>query len=88
MNGWGPNDGVFETNKATIDDAVDWARLALELASKRESNEFCADCENPIPIERRNAVKGVEYCVKCQTGHDAHHKSYYNRRGCKDSQLR
>lgn len=88
MNGWGPNDGVFETNKATVDDAVDWARLELELASKRESNEICDECENPIPIERRLAVKGVLFCVKCQAKHDAQHQSYYNRRGSKDSQLR
>lgn len=88
MNGWGPSDPVFETNKATIDDAVDWARLELELASKRESNELCDDCENPIPIGRRLAVPGVLYCIKCQPKYDAQIKSYYNRRGSKDSQLR
>jgi RNA polymerase-binding transcription factor DksA len=88
MNGWGPNDPVFETNKATIDDAVDWARLELELASKRQSEEFCLDCDEPIPEGRRKAVPGVQYCIKHQCEHDAVHKSYYNRRGSKDSQLR
>ncbi|QQM13868.1 hypothetical protein CPT_Morttis_131 [Acinetobacter phage Morttis] len=88
MNGWGPNDPVFETNKATIDDAIDWARLELELQSKRESNEFCDDCGDEIPQRRREVVKGVKYCIGCQPAHDAEHKSYYNRRGSKDSQLR
>lgn len=88
MNGWGPNDGVFETNQATIDDAIDWARLQLELSSKRESNELCEDCDAVIPLGRRLAVKGVQYCCNCQAVYDKQVKSYVNRRGCKDSQLR
>ena len=88
MNGWGPNDPVFETNKATIDDAVDWARLELELRAKRESNKFCDDCGDEIPEKRRLFVKGVQFCVTCQSSHDTNHQSYYNRRGNKDSQLR
>ena len=88
MNGWGPNDPVFETNKATIDDAVDWARLELQLAASRPALEDCEDCDRPIPEGRRNAVLGVQFCDECQSNHDASHKSYYNRKGSKDSQLR
>ncbi|ADI96375.1 conserved hypothetical bacterial protein [Acinetobacter phage Ac42] len=88
MNGWGPSDAVFDTNQSTIDDAVDWARLELELASKRQSLEYCEDCGLSIPEGRRIAVPGVEYCIQCQQNHDTTVKSYYNRRGSKDSQLR
>ncbi|EQA7786730.1 TraR/DksA family transcriptional regulator [Acinetobacter baumannii] len=88
MNGWGPSDPVFETNKATIDDAIEWARLELELSSLRESSEYCEDCGEDIPEKRREFVKGVRFCIECQPKHEAEHKSYYNRRGSKDSQLR
>lgn len=88
MNGWGPSDEGFATREAVIDDAVSWARLELELASKRVSEEFCLDCDDEIPELRREKVKGVKYCVYCQEKHDIMTTSYYNRRGSKDSQLR
>ena len=86
--GWGATDGSFDTIKAVVDDAIEWARLELEIASKRESNDECEDCGNKIPIERIKAVSGVLCCVKCQSDKDTTIKSYYNRRGSKDSQLR
>lgn len=88
MNGWGPSDEGFATREATISDAVEWARLELELSSKRESKEFCEDCDESIPKARRLASPGCSRCVACQGSHDAVVKSYYNRRGSKDSQLR
>lgn len=88
MNGWGPSDEGFATREATVSDAVDWARLELELSSKRESEEFCVDCDDEIPEKRRLLVKGCQRCVSCQSKHDKIHTSAYNRRGSKDSQLR
>lgn len=86
--GFGSCDCVQDTIESTVNDAIDWVRLDLELSSKRNSNVFCDDCEKEIPIQRREAIKGVLYCISCQNDHDTIHQSYYNRRGSKDSQLR
>lgn len=90
MNGWGPSDEGFATREATINDAVDWARLQLEIQKKTPSAEFCEDdmCGEPIPQMRRELVPGVKYCVHCQSKYDNITLSTYNRRGSKDSQLR
>lgn len=88
MNGWGPSDEGFATREATIKDAIDWARNELKISSMRESNHYCDECDEEIPEQRRIAVKGVKYCICCQEKHDKKIKSYYNRRGSKDSQLR
>lgn len=88
MNGWGPSDEGFATREATISDAVEWARLNLELASRRESAEYCQECDEEIPVARQVLVKGVQYCICCQEKYDKINTSYYNRRGSKDSQLR
>lgn len=88
MNGWGACDNVQDTIESTINDAIDWVRLELELSNKRVSKDICQECETPIPLERMLAIKGCEYCVNCQNLFDVKHVSYYNRRGCKDSQLR
>lgn len=86
--GFGNCDNFQETIESTVNDAIDWARLELELSSMRPSNTHCDDCENPIPIQRQQMVQGVLYCVSCQNDHDKKHHSAYNRRGSKDSQLR
>lgn len=90
MNGWGPSDEGFATREATVNDAVDWARLQLELQAKKQSAEFCEDemCGEQIPETRRALVKGCKYCVHCQAKYDKISTSAYNRRGSKDSQLR
>lgn len=47
--------------------------LAAHLAQRETltgpSAEFCqmADCEMPIPEDRRLAVEGVQFCAECQT---------------------
>lgn len=86
--GFGNCDNFQDTIESTVNDAIDWARLEIELSATRESNTHCGDCEKEIPIQRRLAVKGVLYCTSCQNDHDTKHQSYYNRRGSKDSQLR
>ena len=50
----------------------------------------CEECENEIPLARREVVPGVRLCVACQEARDVEQAAYagYNRRGSKDSQLR
>ncbi|UIW10495.1 DksA-like zinc-finger protein [Aeromonas phage BUCT695] len=79
------DDSFFETESSNIMNGIDFARANL---SKGESEEFCLDCDEPIPQARREAAKGCKYCIQCQTKHDAKLSSYYNRRGSKDSQIR
>jgi phage/conjugal plasmid C-4 type zinc finger TraR family protein len=33
----------------------------------RVSAEFCEDCGEPIPAPRRNAVRGCDTCIDCQS---------------------
>ena len=54
--------------EAVIQSAVAHARA--QVATNRESLEFCLDCDNEIPEARRHAIKGVMHCVKCQEIHD------------------
>ncbi|SDS02696.1 transcriptional regulator, TraR/DksA family [Halopseudomonas litoralis] len=30
------------------------------------SREHCAECDDPIPAKRRNAIPGVQCCIECQ----------------------
>lgn len=83
--GFGGCDNFQETIQATLDNGIDFARSQLPYG---ESEEFCLECGNSIPEKRRIILRGVKYCVECQTGKDKKIQSYYNRRGSKDSQLR
>jgi phage/conjugal plasmid C-4 type zinc finger TraR family protein len=84
-SGFGSVDNFQETIQATVDNGVDFARSQLPSG---DSLKYCLDCDNEIPENRRLALKGVKYCVKCQTTHESTFKEMYNRRGSKDSQLR
>lgn len=84
-SGFGSVDNFQETIQATLDNGIDFARSQLP---KGESEVYCLDCGNEIPENRRLALKGVKYCIKCQTTHESTFKESYNRRGSKDSQLR
>ena len=33
---------------------------------------YCIDCDDPIPQERREAIRGCERCADCQTIHEYH----------------
>lgn len=55
-----------------IDRANETAEFNLQVAlanrphaSHKPSRQFCENCGNPIPPERREAVPGVELCVDC-----------------------
>jgi len=51
---------------------------------------ICAECEEPIPQARREALPGVKLCTGCVQERDAVYKNRggMNRRGSKDSQLK
>jgi len=55
-----------------------------------ESLTHCAECEEPIPEARRQAIPGVRLCIECQTERDRAPvaRGGINRRGSKDSQLK
>ncbi|CAI8707770.1 DnaK suppressor protein [Pseudomonas sp. IT-196MI5] len=57
-----------------IDRANDQAQYLLDIAlqsrrrapSNRVSAEFCDDCDDPIPLLRRQTIVGCQTCVDCQ----------------------
>jgi len=68
MAGGRSDDGAVNKQiDATVDDAVARARSHL---GHGESAEFCDECGAPIPEARRAALKGVRYCVNCQSNID------------------
>lgn len=85
--GWAKEGAVQEQIDASIADAVQRARARL---GGGESLTHCAECGEPIPEGRRQAVPGVRRCVACQEAADAEQRfnDPINRRGSKDSQLR
>jgi len=85
--GFAKDGAVQDQIDATVDDAVNRARSKI---GRGESRRDCAECGEPIPEARRQAVPGVRLCIECQAARDEQDKasSGYNRRGSKDSQLR
>ncbi|WP_255418664.1 TraR/DksA C4-type zinc finger protein [Paracoccus sp. JM45] len=63
---------------------------AARQTARGNSAEFCADCDEPIPQARRQAVPGVKLCVSCQSGQDRSHRQFggINRRASKDALLK
>jgi phage/conjugal plasmid C-4 type zinc finger TraR family protein len=51
----------------TTMNAVSALRNQLEEQRRRPSLEQCADCGGDIPEARRQAIKGVQLCIHCQT---------------------
>ena len=57
-----------------IDRANDQAQYLLDVAlqririapSSRISAEFCADCDDAIPVLRQQTISGCQTCVECQ----------------------
>jgi phage/conjugal plasmid C-4 type zinc finger TraR family protein len=85
--GWAGDGAVNDQIDATVKDAVERARSQLP---RGPALTHCAECGQPIPEARRQAVPGVRFCLACQQSADAATENFsgYNRRGSKDSQLR
>jgi phage/conjugal plasmid C-4 type zinc finger TraR family protein len=85
--GWAQDGAVQDQIDATVNDAVQRARVQLRRGPGRT---HCEQCEASIPEARRKAVAGVRLCIDCQTEQDRDQPGAgaINRRGSKDSQLR
>ena len=85
--GWSKDGAVQEQIDSTVEDALERSRRQLP---QGESAEHCDECGEPIPQARREAIRGVRFCVTCQAERDKPPSGHsgYNRRGSKDSQLR
>ena len=62
--GWSPDGSVQEQIDATVESGV---LLAKSRLPDGESLTHCKECKAAIPEERRRALPGVHYCVKCQS---------------------
>jgi RNA polymerase-binding transcription factor DksA len=61
--GWSRDGSVQEQIDATVESRIQLAKSQLPGG---ESLTHCAVCKIAIPEERRNAMPGVRYCVRCQ----------------------
>ena len=86
--GWARDGAVSEQIEASISDEL--ARLQAKKRPVGASLTHCAECEEPIPEKRRQAIPGVKLCLDCQQDRDSAFKARggINRRGSKDSQLK
>lgn len=85
--GWAREGAVQEQIDDTVKDGVARAQSRIP---QGPSAMHCRECAQPIPEARREALPGVQLCVKCQEEADKEVRVFsgYNRRGSKDSQLR
>ena len=86
--GWARDGAVNEQIEASINDEL--ARMKAGTGPVGESRTHCAECEEPIPQARRDALPGVKLCIDCMQERDARFqpRGGINRRGSKDSQLK
>ncbi len=86
--GWTRDGAVQDQIDASIADEL--ARLKARRGPEGESFRNCADCDEPIPEARRQALPGVKLCIDCaaQTQARPQARGGINRRGSKDSQLK
>ncbi|MGI3163394.1 DksA/TraR family C4-type zinc finger protein [Pseudooceanicola sp. 200-1SW] len=86
--GWARDGAVSEQIEASISDEL--KRMQARKGPQGESLTHCAECEEPIPEKRRQAIPGVKLCIDCQMERDGRpeRRGGINRRGSKDSQLK
>lgn len=68
-SGFGSPEGVQDEIAAVVQAAVNHARVQINAGGISE--EFCLECDEEIPEARRVALKGVQYCVQCQSKRDS-----------------
>ncbi len=85
-SGWAPDGAVQDQIDDTVTDGVLRARARMPVG---ESETYCVNCGEEIPLARRLALPGVRTCIDCQSARDRQPASFgINRRGSKDSQLK
>ncbi len=62
------SDRATEREEAQREDALEQQAYRAGLRGKtfNDSAMNCRVCDEPIPMERRKAVPGVQTCVECQ----------------------
>jgi phage/conjugal plasmid C-4 type zinc finger TraR family protein len=58
-------------------------QLAARIHAARISGtgpHYCIDCDDPIPQERREAIRGCERCTDCQNIHEFQHDRQFGGR--------
>jgi len=85
--GWAGDDSVSQQIEDTIADEISRVRGNISVG---DSAHYCDECGDEIPEKRRLAIKGIRFCIDCQSmlENSAHHQALFNRRASKDSQLR
>ncbi|HDR29826.1 DksA/TraR family C4-type zinc finger protein [Rhodovulum sp.] len=88
VGGWARDGAVQDQIDASIEDEL--RRMQARPVPHGESLTHCAECDEPIPGPRRQAIPGVKLCIDCQQARDARpvQRGGINRRGSKDSQLK
>ncbi|RMC36566.1 DksA/TraR family C4-type zinc finger protein [Paracoccus alkanivorans] len=88
--GWARDDAVNEQIEISTAEAIARAKARAARPQDVASAEFCAECDEPIPQARREAIPGVQLCVTCQSGRDKARRPTggINRRASKDSLLK
>lgn len=86
--GWARDGAVSDQIEASISDEL--ARMKARRSPIGDSLTHCAECDEPIPLKRREALPGVKLCTDCVSERDAAYRVRVgiNRRGSKDSQLK
>jgi len=86
--GWAPDGAVNDQIEASIEDEL--KRMQAMRRPVGTSRSHCAECEEPIPEARQQAILGVKLCLDCQRERDARKapRGGINRRASKDSQLK
>ncbi|MBV7378324.1 DksA/TraR family C4-type zinc finger protein [Maritimibacter dapengensis] len=86
--GWSRDGAVNEQIEASV--AEELERMRSRRGPVGESLSECAECGEPIPQARQEALPGVKICIDCQEERDSAFKARpgFNRRGSKDSQLK
>ena len=56
--------------------AVQRSRAGLDGKTFADSASHCTDCDEPIPLKRREAMPGCQFCIDCQALRE---KAFYER---------
>ena len=69
MGGYTHSDAPSEHSLILNENAVNAVKEILLIQQSRPTQFFCRDCTEEIPLGRRKAVPGVQYCVQCAPSH-------------------
>jgi phage/conjugal plasmid C-4 type zinc finger TraR family protein len=86
--GWTRDGAVNEEIEASVADEL--RRMQTRRRPVGESLTHCAECDEPIPEPRRQALPGVKLCIDCQSERDARpvRRGGIDRRAPKGSQMK